>query len=159
MQNSMVMFTFYVFGWKYFFGQFWSKKSKLSVLGETRYLYQLEYAEFNDDVHFFRFRPEILFLGKFVQKNQNSKYKVKLDTLSNSNMRDSMMLFTFFAFDRKYSFCANLVQKVKIVRLRWNLILTLIRICRIQWWCSLFTFLARNIFFGQIWSKESKLSV
>ena len=31
MQNSMMMFTFPVFDWKYLFGQIWSKKSKLSV--------------------------------------------------------------------------------------------------------------------------------
>ena len=31
MRNSMMMFTFSVFDWKYLFGQIWSKKSKLSV--------------------------------------------------------------------------------------------------------------------------------
>ena len=68
--------------------------------------------------NFFRLRPEILFLGKFGRKNQNSKFKVKLDTLPNPNMQDSMMLFTFHVFERKYSFWANLVRKVKIVNLR-----------------------------------------
>ena len=35
----------------------------------------------------------------------------------------------------------------------------LIRIYRIQWWCLLFLFQTANTFFGQIWSKKSKLSV
>ena len=55
-------------------------------------------------------------------------------------------------------FCANLVQKIKIVNLRWNLAPRLIRIYRIQWWSSVFPFWNGNTIFGQIWSKESKLS-
>ena len=43
-------------------------------------------------------------------------------------------------FDRKHPFWANLVQKVKIVSLSWNLVPRLIRICRIQWCCSVFLF-------------------
>ena len=40
----------------------------------------------------------------------------------------------FSVFYRKYPFWANLVQKFKIVSLRWNLVLKLIRICTVQWW-------------------------
>ena len=40
-----------------------------------------------------------------------------------------------------------------------NMAPSLIRICRIQSGCSLFSFLAGNTFFRQIWSKKSKLSV
>ena len=80
-------------------------------------------------------------------------------------MQNSMVIFTFSAFDRKYPFWENLVQKVKMVSLSWiliprfqleipfsnkfspvnqnclcwNLVLKLIRIWRIQWWCSLFS--------------------
>ena len=39
----------------------------------------MEYAEFNGNVHFFRFRPEIPFSGKFVTNCQYSQFKVKLD--------------------------------------------------------------------------------
>ena len=46
----------------------------------------------------------------------------------------------FCVLDLKYPFCAHLVQKIKIVSLTWSLVLRLIRICRIQWWCSLFPF-------------------
>ena len=43
---------------------------------------------------------------------------MKIDTYTNSNMQNSIVIFTFFVFDRKYPFLANLVQKVKIVSLR-----------------------------------------
>ena len=67
---------------------------------------------------FFRLRSEIPFLSKFGPKNQNCQFKVKLDNYTNSNMENLMVMFTFFVFDRKYSFWANLVQKIKIVSLR-----------------------------------------
>ena len=62
-------------------------------------------------------------------------------------------MFTFSVFDREYAFWANLVQKIEIVSLRWNLIPRLIRICWIQWCCSLFSFLTGNALLGQVWSK------
>ena len=46
-----------------------------------------------------------------------------------------------------------------MVTLSWSLVPTLIRTCRIQWWCSFFLFLIGNTLFGQIWSKKSKLSL
>ena len=49
-----------------------------------------------------------------------------------------MVLFTFSLLDRKHFFGANLFQKIKILKLSWNLVSRLIQICRIQWWCSLF---------------------
>ena len=57
----------------------------------------------------------------------------------------------------EYQFWANLVQKIKIVSLSWNLKLSLSWICRIQLWCELFLFWTRNILFGKIWSQNSKL--
>ena len=98
--------------------------------------------------HVFRFWPEILFLGKFGPKNQNSKFKVKLGTYTKSNMQNSMGMFTLFVFGWKYSFWANLAQKIKIFSSKWNVIPGLIRIWRIQWWCSLFFIFNRNYFFG-----------
>ena len=86
--------------------------------------------------HVFRFWPEILFLGKFGPKNQNGQFIVKLDTWTNSDMHNSMVKFTFFVFGRKYPFFANLVQNVKIISLSWNLVASLIQICKIQWCCS-----------------------
>ena len=37
-------------------------------------------------------------------------------------------MFTFSVFDREYPFYTNLVRKVKIISLSWNLVPTLIRI-------------------------------
>ena len=47
-------------------------------------------------------------------------------------------------FNWKYLFWANLVRKLKIMSLNWNFIPTLIQICRITWWCSLFLFSTGN---------------
>ena len=60
--------------------------------------------------------------------------------------------------DRKYLFLINLVQKIKIVNLSWNLVPRLIRLCRTQWWYLLFLFLTGNIFYWQIWFRKWNLS-
>ena len=44
---------------------------------EFNILTNFEYAEFNCDVHSFRFRLEISFLGKFGRENQNCQFKLK----------------------------------------------------------------------------------
>ena len=74
-------------------------------------------------------------------------------------MQNSVMLFTFFVFEWKYLFWANLVQKVKIISWSWNLVARLIWICWIQWCCSLFSFLTGSALLGQIWSKLSIFTV
>ena len=102
---------------------------------------------------------EIPFLDKFGPKNQNTHFMLKFGIETNSNMQNSMTLFSFFTFEWKYPFWAKLVQKIKILTLCWNLVLTLIRACRIQWWCPFFLFLIGNTLFGQISSKKSELSV
>ena len=132
---------------------------KLSVQGETLDLNYFKYAEFNGDVPFFCFWVEILFLGKFGPKNQNFYFKLKFGTHTNSNMQNSMVVFTFSVSEGKCSFWANLVQKVKIINLSWNLVPTLIRIWRIQWLMFTFLFLIGHTLFGQIWSKKLKLAV
>ena len=57
----------------------------------------------------FLFLPEIPFLGNFGPKTQNYEFKLKFDTSIISNSQKSMVMFIFSAFDRKYSFWANLV--------------------------------------------------
>ena len=39
-----------------------------------------QFAEFNGGVHFFCFRPEIPFLGKFDPKTRNGQFKLKFGT-------------------------------------------------------------------------------
>ena len=64
-------------------------------------------------------------------------------------MQNWMVMFTFSLFDRKCPFSANLVQKVKIISLSWNLVPALIRIYRIQWRCPPFLFSIRMPFLGK----------
>ena len=90
---------------------------------------------------------------------QNSKlFRVKFrpKTNSNWNMQNSMVVFTFSVFERKYPFWANLFQKITIVSLSWNLVLGLIRLCRIEW-CSLFPFSIGNTLFEQILSVSAEI--
>ena len=61
----------------------------------------MKYTKFNDGIHFFYFRIQMHFLGKFGPKNQNCEFKIKLRTQTNSNMQISVILFTFSAFGRK----------------------------------------------------------
>ena len=105
---------------------------------------------------FFVFPPEIPFWANLVQ---NSKLSVwaEIWTYTNLKILNSMVVFTFSVLDQRNSFLGNLVQKIKIVSLNWNLVLRLIRIWGIQGWCSLFLFLPINTLLGQIWFKNSKL--
>ena len=65
----------------------------------------------------FSFRPETPLLGKYSQKNKNCQSRLKFGIHTNSNMQNSMVMFTFSVFDQKYPFCLNLVQKIRIVSL------------------------------------------
>ena len=91
------------------------------------------------------FRPETLFLNKFGPKNQGCQFSLKFGSETKSNILNSVVQFTFSVLEGKHPFWANLVQKIKIVSLSQNLIASLIRICRIQWHCSLVSFRTRNV--------------
>ena len=60
--------------------------------------------EFNGNVHFFCFQPEIPFLGKFGPKNQNCQVELEFGTYNNLNMQNSILTFIFSIFDQKDSF-------------------------------------------------------
>ena len=60
----------------------------------------------------------------------------------------------FSVFDRKLLFWANLVKKIKIVSLTWNLVPRLIRTWRIYRRCWFIRFLTGIAGFGQTWSKN-----
>ena len=91
-------------------------------------------------VHFCSFRREKPFLGKSGRKNQSSQFKLKFGTKTKLNKPNSMMMSTFSVFDYKYLSWPNLVQNLKIVCSKWNLIPRLIWICKIQWWCLFYLF-------------------
>ena len=59
--------------------------------------------------------------GQICFKKSNDQFKLKFGICTNSNMQNSIVVFTFFVFDQKFIFWENLVQNVKIVRLRLNL--------------------------------------
>ena len=98
-------------------------------------------------------------LGQFGPKNQNCQLNVKLGTKNNLNKQNSLAVFTFFDFDQKCPFWANLVQDVEIFSLKWKLIPRLVRIWWIQWCCSHFSFSTGNALLGQNWSKLSIFTV
>ena len=90
----------------------------------------------------FQFLTENTFLGKFGPKNQNCQFELKFRTRLIWICRTMYNIYGvyFSVLDEKNSFWANLVQKIKVVSLSWNLVPRLIWICGIQWWCSLFSF-------------------
>ena len=49
----------------------------------TKIVDNFEYAEINGCVHFFCFRTEIPFLGKFGTKNKKCQFKLKFGTYTN----------------------------------------------------------------------------
>ena len=78
--------------------------------------------------------------GQTWSRNQNCLFKLKFGTSTNLHMQNSMVLFIFSVWDQKQPFWANLVQKIRLVSLGWTLVPRVIRIYRIQWWCSFFLF-------------------
>ena len=58
-----------------------------------------------------------------------------------------MVAFTFYLCHWKYHFWANLVEKIKIVSLSWNLVPRLTWTCRIQWWVLVLFSVLDQIFF------------
>ena len=154
MQNSMAVFTFSVFDRKY---PFWKNLVQNIKIVSSRWnssLKLIQICRIQWCCSLFLFLCGIPFLGKFGPENQDCHLKLKFGTYTNSNIQNSMVVFTLSIFDQKYPFWANLVQKVKIISLSWNLVPTIIQTCRIQWWYSLFPFLIRNTLFGQIWSQK-----
>ena len=51
-------------------------------------------------------------MGKFGSKNQ--MFELKFDTLTNLNMQNSMVVFTFSVLDHKNPFFANLFKVVSL---------------------------------------------
>ena len=106
------------------------------------------------EIFFFLFSTgSTIFFGKFGPENQICHFKLKFGTKTNSNMHISMVVLTFYVFYRKYPFWANLVQKIKIVSLSWNLVFRLIRIWKFQYF---FLFSRGSTFFGGEFGKKNQ---
>ena len=84
--------------------------------------------------------------GKIWSKKSNCQFKLKFCTNSNSNKQNSMVIFFFFFFETGYTLFGQIWSKKSISLCR-NLVLRLIRIWRIQWWCSFFLFMTRSLIF------------
>ena len=94
MQNSMIMLTFPAFDHKYPSRANLVQKFKI-VQSEIDWI-------------------QLPFLGKFGPKNHKSQFKLKIGTYTNSNMKNSMVIFIFFCIFIKYLFVENLFQKLKL---------------------------------------------
>ena len=112
-------------------------------------------------VFYFLFQTGNILCGQIWSKNQNCQLKLKyayqhkLNMLNfnfkfksyaetNSNMNNSMMLFTFSLLEQKDPFWANLVQKIKIFRLKPNFVPRKIQIWRIQCYYLSFSFIQQE---------------
>ena len=87
---------------------------------------------------------------KIVSSSWNLVHKI------NSNIQNSVMVFTFSIFDQKYPFWVNLVQKIKIASLSWNFVPRLIQISRIQCDVHFFCFQSEIPFLGRFGPENQK---
>ena len=69
-----------------------------------------------------RFWMKNTLFGQTWSKKQNCQFKPKFGPKTNSNMQNSIVLFTFSVLSRKHPFWAYLVQKIKIDSLNWKLV-------------------------------------
>ena len=63
--------------------------------------------------------------------------KLKFGAITNLNMKNSIVMFTFSVFHWKYPYWANFFSKFKIILISWNWVQRLVPLCRIQWCYSL----------------------
>ena len=80
-------------------------------------------------------------------------FKLKLITKNNSNIKNSLVVFTFSVLDRKHSFWENLVQKVKIFSLSKNVVLRLIQYAQFSGAVYFFSFRPETPFLGKFGPK------
>lgn len=136
--SQAMMFLFYLF---YFFWCFWHISSQVFAC--------------------FSFSVKDYYFCDFWEKNILRSQSVVGDTFS-----FFFLVSEFYAirkvFDKQDFFCSfwkNLSKKIKVVFLRWNLVLRPVRICQIWWWCSFVLFWTGDTFCRHIWPKKSKLSI
>ena len=68
-------------------------------------------------------------------------------------MQNLVVIFISFFWDPKYPFCGKTKTKNKFVSLNWSLILWLIWMSRVQWWCF-FLFRPEVSFFRKCFPKN-----
>ena len=110
MQNSMVVFTFFVFKGKYPFQANLVQKIKIITLSRNLVAALIRICRIQWRSLLFSFSNINTLFGQIWSKNQNFQFKAKLATQTNSNMQNSMAVFTFFIFNQN---CQYLQFKVK----------------------------------------------
>ena len=126
---------FLVFEWKYPFWPNLGQKIKTISLSWNLVPTLIRISRIRRWCLLFLFFIWNTLFGKFGSKSQNYQFKLKFGTCTNSNMQNSIAVFTFFVSNQKCLLWENLVQNVKIIGLRLNLLASLIRLCRIQRRC------------------------
>ena len=117
MQNLMMMFTFSDFDYKY---PSWANLvhifkivcSKWNLIQRLIWICKIQWW----CLFYVLDWKQLPFLDKLGPKNQNCQFKLKIGTKTNSNMKKSMVIFTFSLFNRTCSFFFfwNLFQKLKL---------------------------------------------
>ena len=98
---KLVMFIFFVFYLKYPFWENLFQNFKILTLGWNLVPLLIRACRIQCWCSFFCFWSEIPFFGKFAPKSQNYQLKLKFASWTNSNMQNSMMLFSFLVFEWK----------------------------------------------------------
>ena len=140
-QNSMMMFSFSDFDWKYPFMANIVQKNHNCHVSWNFVSWLIRVCKIKSWSSLFLFRLDMYPLWVHLVQ------KIKIVVLSWNFLplliricRIQWWSLFFSVFDLKYSFLANMVQKIQIISLSWNLITKLIWTLTIQWWCSLFGF-------------------
>ena len=118
MQNSMVIFILFVLDWKYHFWTNMVQKIKIVSLSWNLGPLLIRICTIQWLCSLFCFRPQTPFLGKFGPKSKSCQFKLKFGTWTNSNMQNSMVVFTFSVSDKKHPFWSTKVNEVGLLSLR-----------------------------------------
>ena len=77
-------------------------------------------TETNSNMQNSSVKLEIPFLSKFSPKNQNNQFQLKFNTLSKSNIKNSIVMFTHFVYER-YSFLRQICfKKSNLLKLKFG---------------------------------------
>ena len=143
----MVMFILFVLDWKY---PFWENLvQNIKIISCWNLVPTIMVIIFWDFLMFYRisFSPQVkqsvIISNKHGISSSLTSYRTTWDLGSQEirkhqeivECRIQCCFFCFSVFDLKYLFWINLVQKIKIASLSWNVVLRLIPIWTTQWWC------------------------
>ena len=134
MQNLMVVFSFSVLDRKH---PFWAGPKNQNCLCLLQFITQIN-SNMQNSIVAFNFSVldrKLPFWANFVQKI-NCQFKLKFGTQNNSNIPNSMVVITFYVLDFRLETPLQ-GKQIKLFQLKPNQGPRLIRICRIQGWCSI----------------------